>query len=133
MPSSTSLHASSEHGRRLLALWAGIVAGPLAWAALLQTNYVLSYVACEQRHSWMLHLATGVALLLVAGAAFAAWRAAASLAPLGEEEHAAADPARAMLFRARFMALSGLALCAWFIIVIIATELPALVLHPCTW
>jgi hypothetical protein len=29
------------------------------------------------------------------------------------------------------MALAGLAFCAWFAIVILATEIPALVLHPC--
>ena len=130
MPSSTLPRASSEDRRRLLALWAGIAAGPLAWGALLQTNYVLSYVACEQRHKWMLHLATGIALLLVAAGAYAAWRAAP---PLGEEEHSTADPARAVMLRARFMALGGLALCVWFVIVIVATEIPALVQHPCTW
>jgi hypothetical protein len=111
-------------------LWAGIAVGPLAWGALLQTNYILSYVACEQRHKWMLHLATAVALLLVAAGAALAWRAAPTL---GEEEHSSPDPEVATLLRARFMALGGLALCAWFTIVIIATEIPALVQHPCTW
>src|SRR5688572_8239333 len=126
MASSISPPVSSEPRSRLLGLWAGIVAGPLAWAALLQTNYVLSYVACEQRHSWMLHLATAAALLVVAAAAFTAWRAAPAL---GEEEHASENPDAARLLRARFMALSGLALCAWFAIVIVATEIPAVVLH----
>jgi hypothetical protein len=111
-------------------LWAGILTGPLAWAALLQTNYVLSYVACEQQHKWMLHLATAVALALVATAACAAWRAAPALP---DDEHAAADPAATSLLRRRFMALGGLALCAWFAVVILATEIPALVQHPCTW
>ncbi len=129
MPSSTLPHGSSEPPQRLLALWTGILAGPLVWATLLQTNYVLSYVACEQRQSWMLHAATGTALLLIAAAAFTAWRAAP---PLHEEAHAASDPAEASLLRRRFMALAGLAFCAWFAIVILATEIPALLLHPCT-
>lgn len=128
MSSSTLPHGSSEPGR-LLALWTGILAGPLAWAALLQTNYVLSYVACEQRQSWMLHVATGVALLLVAAAAWAAWRAAPAL---GDDEHESASAEGTRRLRARFMALGGLALCAWFAIVILATAIPALVLHPCT-
>ena len=33
----------------LACLWAGLMAGPFAWAALLEVNYVLSYVSCEQR------------------------------------------------------------------------------------
>ena len=127
MVSSTLPHGSSEP--RLLYLWAGILAGPFAWAALLQTNYVLSYVACEQRQSWMLHLAAAVALVLVGAAAFAAWRAAPAL---GDEEHQSEDPADTPLLRRRFMALGGLALCAWFAIVIVATEIPVLVLNPCT-
>ena len=130
MASSTLPHGSSEPASRLLALWAGILAGPFAWAALLQTNYVLSYVACEQRHGWMLHVATGAALALIGAAAFAAWRAAASLQPLNDE-HVAEHPERTRLLRRRWMALGGLVLCAWFAIVILATEIPALVLHPC--
>jgi hypothetical protein len=104
-------------------VWAGLAAGPLAWAALLQTNYVLSYVACEQRHSWMLHLATAVALVLVALGALAAWRAR----PADDEIASATAESRA-----RFMATGGLALCAGFALVILATELPVLILRPCT-
>ena len=131
MASSTLPHASSEPAPRLVALWAGILAGPLAWAALLQTNYVLSYVACEQQQTWMLHLATAIALVVVAGAAFAAWRAAPALKPM-TDDHAAADPAAASLLRRRFMAFAALALSAWFGIVILATHIAALVQHPCT-
>ena len=123
MPLSTLRHGSFSWGPRLAALWAGLAAGPFAWAALLQTNYVLSYVACEQRHTWMLHVAAGVALALVGLGALAAWTAAPPLAG------AAASTAET---RARFMAVAGLALCAWFALVIVATEIPVLVLHPCT-
>ena len=130
MESSTSSRASFDRAGRLLALWAGVLVGPLAWTAQLETNYVLSYVACEQRQTWMLHLSTGVALVLIAAAAFFAWRAAP---PLDQDEHRAADSTRAANLRARFMALGGLALCAFFAIVVMATEIPALVLHPCSW
>ena len=128
MASSTLPHGSPEPASRLLALWAGILTGPLAWGALLQTNYVLSYVACEQRHTWMLHLATAVALGLVMVAGVAAWRAAP---PLEEEAHVSLQPEGTSLLRRRFMALGGLAMSAWFAIVILATEIPALVLQPC--
>ena len=72
MPSSTSRHGSFSRGPRSRRLWSGLAAGPLAWATLLEINYVLSYVACEQRHTWMLHLATAAALLT--GRRPARWR-----------------------------------------------------------
>jgi hypothetical protein len=124
MPSSTSRHDSFSTGPRLAALWAGLAAGPLAWAALLEANYLLSYVACEQRHSWMLHLGTVVALVLVGLGALAAWWAHPPLGPVPASSTAEG--------RARFMAVAGLALSGGFALVILATEIPVLVLHPCT-
>jgi hypothetical protein len=106
-----------------LALWTGLAAGPLAWAALLQVNYALSYVACERRQIWMLHVATAAALVLVGAGAFTVWLAAPPL--IGVTSGTGEG-------RARFMALAGLALCAGFAVVIVATEIPVLVLHPCT-
>jgi hypothetical protein len=126
MRSSISHHASSESGWTLALLWAGLTAGPLAWAAQLEVNYILSYVACETRTTWMLHLSTAIALVVVGFGALAARRAwpAASA-----DTQAAGDTA---LTRTRAMALSGLVLCAWFALVILATDVPALVLRPCT-
>jgi hypothetical protein len=130
MRSSTSDRGSLDWGRRLLALWIGVLAGPLVWASLLQTNYTMSYVACEQRHTRMLHLATAVALALIALAALTTWRAAP---PLGHHELPSVDPDETALLRARFMVIGGLALCVFFALVIVATAIPALVLNPCSW
>jgi hypothetical protein len=123
MPSSTLRHGSFDWGWRLAALWGGVAAGPLAWAIQLEANYALSYVACEQRHTWMLHLVTIAALLIVAAGAFAAWSARPPLTVAG--------PSSAGEDRSRFMAVGGLAMCAWFTLVILATEIPAVVVHPC--
>jgi hypothetical protein len=109
-----------------------MLAGPAAWAALLETNYVLSYVACEQRQTWMLHLAAAVALALVAGAAAITWRAAPHGLTYEGERDVSTDPVDTAVIRARFMAIGGLALCAWFAVVIVAMEIPVLVLNPCT-
>jgi len=130
MPSSTLDRGSLDSGARVAALWIGVLAGPLVWTMLLETNYLLSYVACEHKHTWMLHLATAVALALVAVAGFGAWRAAPSL---GTDELPSTNPIETGLLRARFMAMGGLALCAFFILVIVATEVPVLLLHPCSW
>ena len=129
MPSSTLDRGSLDWGWRLAALWTGVLAGPVVWAALLETNYALSYVACEQRHTWMLHLSTAVAILLIALAAL--WLARAAPPP-GEESEPSIDPRDTAVLRARFMVAGGLALCVWFTLVILATEIPVIVLHPCT-
>jgi hypothetical protein len=106
-----------------------MLAGPLTWAALVETNYVLSYVACEHRGAWMLHLASGVALVVIGAGAAIAWLAAP---PLGARDVPSIGPGDVAEARARFMALTALALCGWFALVVIATGIPVLVLHPCT-
>jgi hypothetical protein len=131
MPSSTLRHGSFDAPGRIAAQWIGVLAGPLAWAALLETNYVLSYVACEQRREWMLHLAAALALALVAAAAWIAWRAAPPLGYAAEQEPST-DPSETSVIRAQFMAVGGLALCAFFALVIVATHIPVMVLKPCT-
>jgi hypothetical protein len=132
MPSSTLRHESFDAGGRITTLWIGVLAGPLCWSALLETNYVLSYVACEQRQTWMLHVAAALALMLVAGAAALTWRAAPHGLSYERERAGSTDPVDTAIIRAQFMAIGGLALCAWFTLVIIAMEIPVLVLKPCT-
>jgi hypothetical protein len=131
MPSSTLRHGSFDAPGRITAQWIGVLIGPLTWAALLEINYVLSYVACEERQTWMLHLAAALALGLVAAGAWITWRAAPPLGYEAEQEPST-DPAETSVIRARFMALGGLALCAFFALVIVATHIPVLVLKPCT-
>jgi hypothetical protein len=66
-------------------------------------------------------------LIVVALGAWAAWSAFASLAAERSGESEETVPARE-----RFMATGGLVLCAWFAVVIVATEIPAVLLMPCT-
>lgn len=129
MPSSTSRPVSHEPWR-LVALWAGLLTGPLVWLTLLETNYVLAYVACETGSTWFMHLAVGVALLLVAVAGYAAW--AASYGDMMADETQTpplSDETR--LQRSRWMSLAGVAFSAWFILVILAMEVPIIVLKEC--
>ena len=129
MPSSTLRHGSLDWGPRLGALWTGVLAGPLVWATNLEVNYAVSYVACEQRHEWMLHLATLVSVTLIALAALNLWRARP---PGFDDSEPSIEPVETAVVRARFMVIGGLALCAWFALVILATDIPVVVLKPCT-
>lgn len=129
MDSSTSHRAWSERWRTA-ALWAGVLTGPIVWLTLLETQYVLSYVACEARTTWFMHLSTGAALVLVGGAAWAAWSASDG-APYDDDAQSppVGDDTRRQ--RSRWMSLAGLALSAWFALVILAMEVPILILGVC--
>lgn len=131
MPSSISRRASFDTPGRLAVRWAGVFVAPLAWAALLETNYSMSYVACEQGRTWMLHLATAIAMVLIAAAAFGTWRV---LPPPVEESAAstASQPERTALARARFVSYAAFGLSLWFALVILAMEVPAVLLQPCS-
>ena len=129
MASSTSRPVSHERWR-IAALWAGLLTGPIVWLALLEWNYVSAYVACETGSTWFMHLATGIALLLVAAAGYAAWRASYGdmLAPETLTPPLSDETRRQ---RSRWMSLAGVAFSLWFIIVILAMEIPIIVLREC--
>ena len=132
MPSSTSALAShsGRESRRLLALWTGGLAGPIVMLVLLQTNYVLSYVACETKQTWFLHLATAVAALLVAAAGTWAWRAGRG--PIDTADAATAPLSAATgEARTRWMAWFAVGSSIWFVIVILAMSVPVVVLKTC--
>jgi hypothetical protein len=97
------------------------------WLTLLEVNYVMTYFACEQRQDWMLHLASFVALVLVGLAGLNAWRARTT----GPTERPTVNQDETSALRTRFLAYGGALMCAWFIIVIIATEIPVIVYKPC--
>jgi hypothetical protein len=119
-----------SEGRRLAALWAGVVTGPLAWLTLLEVNYVSAYVACESRSTWFMHLAVVVALSLTAGAGYIAWTASTSQSR-GDEAQAPPLSDETRLQRSRWMSLAGIVTSAWFVLVILAMEVPLTILEAC--
>jgi len=111
-------------------VWAGLLAGPLAWLTLLEVNYVLAYVACERQETWFMHLATVVAVVAVGAAGLAAWRASHGDMTADETlTHPLSDETREQ--RSRWMSLAGVACSIWFIVVILAMEIPIVVLKEC--
>jgi hypothetical protein len=127
MASSTSRPAWHEP-RRIAALWTGLLAGPIVWFTLLEVNYTLSYVSCETRQKWFLHVAVIASVLLVAAAAYLAWR----YGPPEDSQVRTPPVTRSTAeIRARWMAFGGVGLSLWFILVIIAMEIPILTLKVC--
>jgi hypothetical protein len=106
-------------------LWIPVLTGPIAWVLTEQISYMLAPTACWSRSHFMLHLVPFCTLLLVAaGALFAhnRWKRE----PEGSTEKG--DPKAS---RSRFMAQFGFWSCVGFAVVILATEVPNLILKVC--
>lgn len=106
-------------------LWAGIFAGPFAWAVDLTASYAIVQWVCGSQYRIVLHLITLAAIVVTAGGALAAWTAL-QLVP----DHANLEGPKPF-DRGRFMAWLGLSMSAMFALTIIANDLPRFVLDPC--
>lgn len=116
----------AEHStRNLVALWFGLLGGPVIWFLGLAGEYALVEVACTKRSMFPLHLASSITLLVALSAAFAAFSQWNRLGRGWATE--AGDPAT----RSRFMAVMGLILSVLFASTILAQWLGTAFLHPC--
>lgn len=117
-----------EHYRKpagMLALWAAVLAAPLAWMLGLNAGYALVLVACAGGSMLPLHLVSFVTLLLALGGGWVAMREWRRTAAEGQLEAAGTLP------RSRFMAALGLLTSALFGLAIVAQWAANLFLHPC--
>jgi len=103
-------------------LWAGPIAAPLAWFATLEAGYALAPWACATGRLGALHVVDLAGLLLVLAAGALSWRAWA------REPRAASVPPDTTR---RFLAGTGVLASALFALVLVATEVGALVLGTC--
>lgn len=106
-------------------LWAGVLAGPLAWAVQLQAVYALAAPACGTGRLWPLHLTAAACLLVAAGGGWAAWRAWRAV---GGWPDPSDDPATG---RTRLMAVLGMMTGVLFSLAIVAQWLAVFTLPPC--
>ena len=127
MPSSTSRPVWHNRTRTAI-LWAGVLTGPIVWLTMLEVNYVLTYVACETGRKWFMHVTVLVALSLVATAGYLSWLYGPPDDPEIDTRPVTRETAEQ---RARWMALYGVGSSIWFMIVILANEIPILVLRAC--
>lgn len=125
MPSSTSRRALSSAPRTLLALWTGILAGPLVYLLDLELSYALANRACEAGSAALYALTTAAAAAIVAAAGLLSWREWRRL-----PESADMTGARAV-DRNRFLAVSGLAFSAGFLLLIVSNFVPKFMLGVC--
>jgi hypothetical protein len=114
-----------KEGAAPAALWAGVLAGPLATLTQLQVNYALVLWACGAGREWALHLVALLALLVTVAAGLLSlrnWRRAGSS---WDDEGAGVMP------RSRFMAAVGILISALTVLVVVAQWIPIFVYGPC--
>jgi hypothetical protein len=102
------------------------LAGPLAWSIDLGLSYFLVPRAHASGSNAPLHLGTLVGVLVLAAGALAAARVLRR--PRGAIVRGPAEDAARVAERARFLAAGGLAMQAFFLLVIVAMEIPKLLL-----
>jgi hypothetical protein len=107
------------------ALWAGVLAGPLAMLVQLQVNYALVLWACGAGREWALHLTALLALVVTSAGGWLSWRNRRRTGAGWEDEGAGVIP------RSRFMAVVGVLASVLFALVIVAQWIPIFVYGPC--
>jgi hypothetical protein len=110
---------------RDLALWTGILAGPIVWLVSFEATFALVPWACLFQAKLALYIVRILALALAAGSGLLAWRQWSELGREQPGEGAGALP------RSCVMALGGVLLSSLFFIVILAQAIPELILRPC--
>lgn len=106
-------------------LIAAMLAPPLIWFAHLNVSYVWVPSSCASGDWLKLHLFTVAGILLTAGAGFVSWRF------LQHFGRGTTDRGDARLTRRRFVAILGSAFAVAFAVLIVANEIPVIVMERC--
>jgi hypothetical protein len=112
--------------KREIALWFGILIGPLALLTQQQLGFMIVPWACATGLPPYLWLVSLIALLITLGGAFVSWRewkVAGELWP---------DEGGSPVARSRFMAAGGLIMSLMFAMAIVAQAIPTFILSPCS-
>jgi hypothetical protein len=109
----------------LFAQWYGVLVGPLVFGFDLVVSYALVPHACSTGHWYVLHAMTVACLLVIFSGWFTSW---ALLRRIPRDMPERGDK---LMSRARFMALAGLMLSGFSIVLVIANELPRFLMSPC--
>lgn len=110
---------------RDLALWTGILTGPIVWLISFEALFALNPWACIFQTKLTLYIVSIVAFALSGASGLLAWR---QWNQLGRE----ADPRGGdALSRSRIMAFGGVILSTLSCLIIVAQAIPELILEAC--
>jgi hypothetical protein len=110
---------------RNLALWTGVLLGPIVWLIAFETDFALAAWACAARAKPVLYLVWLVALAITAGAGLLAW---SQWRDIGREPPRDVEGAIA---RERLMAMGGVLLSGLMFLIILAQGISSVVLEAC--
>jgi hypothetical protein len=111
--------------KRDLALWTGILTGPIIWLLSFEANFALAPWACVFQAKLALYVVSIIALAVAAASGLLAWR---EWEALGREWPGDGE---GTLPRSRVMAVGGILMSAMFFLVILAQAIPELMLRAC--
>jgi hypothetical protein len=114
MDSSTSRRTFSDRRHRIASVLL-VIGAPLVWLLLLQTDYVLTYAACAARSNASLQAGAALAAAAATVLVVIAWRS---------RRHAENGTDS-------FLADVAVLTTVLFAVVVAATALPPVALHPC--
>ncbi|HEV3469480.1 MAG TPA: hypothetical protein VG148_09190 [Pyrinomonadaceae bacterium] len=114
-----------KEGAKPLALWMGVLPGPLAALVQLEANYALVLWACGAGREWPLHLVSVLALAAALGAGLLSWRNW-RLAGADWEDRGAG-----VIHRSRFMSAVGMFVSLHAALVIVAQWAAVFFYGPC--
>jgi len=123
MPEETSEYFNQPGG--LVSLWAGALAGPIAWALSQQVTYLLATLDCSYGRDFPLSPVMVATLLLALGGGALSWR---NWRRAGE---GLPDEGRGTLSRSRFLAAGGLLISGFSALMIVAEWLPIFFYRQC--
>ncbi len=110
---------------RDLALWTGVLGGPLTWLMSFEARFALIPWACTFQSKLAVLGVAVLALILCASCAFLSWREWKLLGAEGPSPEGGPHP------RSVFMAIGGIVLSAGCFMIVVAQTIPELVLGAC--
>jgi hypothetical protein len=121
----TTSNGQEGDTRRLVALWAAFLTGPVAWTFNQGAGYALMKPVCAGKATPLLWLVAAASLLLVAAGSWTAWHWIRQLRGSARDEGSGA------VDRSYFMAVLALAFNALIGLLIVTSVIPQLLLSPC--
>lgn len=108
-----------------LALWTGVLGGPIAWLCAFEARFALAPLACTSQSKLWLYVVAVLAMLLCAGSALLSWNQWKALGAQGPSGEGGTHPRRS------FMAIGGVVLGAGCFLITVAQAIPEVVLGAC--
>jgi hypothetical protein len=111
--------------RVMVGQWLGVLGPPILWAVRFGVNYALMPLVCAAELTWLPHTITAIALALLAGMGWTAyrfWSGTRGAAPAGTSD---------LVRRTRFMGLFGMMSAVLFTLAVIAEWLANVMIDPC--